>query len=59
MNFTPDFRIVRADPIGEGVFIEFADGKSALFPGSFLRAHYPWFNVGPVDEEEERQASDS
>ncbi len=49
MAATPIFRVVRAEQIGDGVFIEFADGKNALFPEAFFRAHYAWFTLGPVD----------
>ncbi len=36
-------RVVAAKRIGDDAFIEFADGKSALFPASFLAAHRPWY----------------
>ena len=31
--------------LDDGVFVEFADGKSALFPASFLSAHRPWYEI--------------
>ena len=52
MTTSPDSRIAFVDRIDDGVFIQFADGKSALFPDEFFRAHYAWFTVGPVDAAE-------
>ena len=36
-------RVVHAEWLREGVLIKFADGKSALYPLSFLRSHLPWY----------------
>lgn len=36
MQTSPPARIVVAERMGEGVFVEFDDGKSALFSASFL-----------------------
>jgi hypothetical protein len=36
----PDSRIVSTDRTDRGVIITFADGKSALYPNSLLRAVY-------------------
>ena len=58
MTTASNNRVVEAEILGSGVFIEFADGKNALFPVSFLYAHCPWYRidippdpVSPVDQE--------
>ncbi len=45
MTTASESRVVEAELIGSGVFIEFADGKNALFPTSFLYAHCPWYEI--------------
>lgn len=44
MTTVPCSRVI-AERLGNGVFIEFDDGKSALFPASFLSSHTPWYQI--------------
>ena len=48
--------IFRAERLANGVFIEFTDGKSALYPASFLRSHLPWYMLDliPMTDEDLR-----
>lgn len=37
--------IVVAERIGAGVYIEFTDGSTTLFPASFLYAQRSWYQI--------------
>ncbi len=44
--------VLVAERLEGGVYVEFADGTSALFPASFLQAHSPWYGIDlPVEME--------
>ena len=56
MTTVCDSCIHRAEPLADGVFIEFSDGKSAFYPATFLRSHMPWYMLDliPMTGEEPR-----
>lgn len=51
MKRTSDLEVSHVESLGGGVLVQFADGKGALFPASFLRTHLPWYELDLIEEE--------
>jgi hypothetical protein len=52
MESKPEFYVVDAERVSDGVIVEFDDGESALYPASLLRSMLP--QAVKVEEDESR-----